>query len=221
MRSFLLCLCLTGGLGAQAPLHIVAVERRGPPPYEEADRIYALDGGQEQGLRVGARLLVRRPGEAKALGHLWLTRVYPARAEARFEPAAEASPMKGDLALREELKPLPELRLEVAPLPGAPPPLPSGVPPPQEGLLFFLPRQAGLSPAGQKKLETWVGVWGTAGRWAVQVPMAKAVRPALRNQRAEALRRALQTLGVAQVAVEGGIRAAEGPNDPAWVRHWD
>ena len=202
MRWLLLCCGFTGALGAQVPLHIITVERRGQPPYEAADRIYCLDGGQSRGLRVGDRLIVKRTGEVVVLGHLRLTEVRSDRSEAHFEPLESTYPMKGDLALREEIRRIPEA-------------------PPREGLLFFLPQRAELSLAGMNKLETWVQEWGSVGRWTVQVPTAKALSPGLQKQRIEALQSALRTLGVEQVTVATEPRTAEGKYDPAWVQHRD
>lgn len=222
MRWFLLCLGLTGTLGAQTPLRILAVERRGLPPYEAADRVYRLDGGQDQGLRVGSRLVVKRPGEARSLGQLWVIEVQPDQAVARFEPRAALAPMKGDLALPEEKKGLPTAgSVGPDPLPSIPTPLPSQEAPPREGVLFFLPQQSELSLAGHKKLEGWVEQWGAGGRWAIQVPAAKALAPALQQQRAEALLAALRALGIEAVKLETGLRTAEGKYDPTWIRHWD
>lgn len=213
--------CL-GLLRAQAPLRIIAVERRGLPPYEQGERVYVVDGGRERGLRPGARLLVKRPG-SPPLGHLRLEEVRADRAEARFEPAGTASPMKGDLVFREELRALPEgSGLDPGFLPGVPSPLPGAQAPPREGLLFFLPQRADLSPAGLRKVEAWVRAWGPGGRWSVQVPSAKGLRPALQAQRGETLREVLRSLGVVgEVALESAPRGAEGPHDPAWVRHWE
>ena len=223
MWWFPVCLGLAGALdalGAQAPLHIVAVERHGLPPYEVADRVYCLEGGGDRGLHVGDRLVVKRSGEARALGLLRVTGLRGSRAETRFEPAGAVYPMKGDLAVLQELKwPPAGGTLNADPLPVPPPPSATPEAPPQEGLLFFLPQKAELSPAGLKKLEIWVETWGSAGRWAVQVPAAKALKPALQKQRAETLQ--AHTLGVDHVAVEMEPRSAEGKYDPTWVRHWD
>ncbi len=222
MRRFPLFLSLVGALGAQAPLHIVSVERRGSPPYESVDRTYGLDGGQDRGLKVGDRLIVKRLGEIMPLGHLRVTEVRGERAGGSFEPAGAGYPMKGDLAIREELQRIPEVtRLNLEPIP--PPPLPrsAAVAPPREGVLFFLPQRADLSPVGLKKLATWVGEWGSAGRWAVQVPVFKALKPALQKQRVESLQAALKALGVESVLVESQPRTGEGKYDPAWIRHWD
>lgn len=222
MRWLLVYLGLSSVLGAQVPLHIVAVERHGMPPYEAADRIYCLDGGGDRGLHVGDRLVVKRTGEVRSLGLLRVTDLRGGRAETLFEPAGSTYPMKGDLAVLRELKWPPAAgTLNADPLPV--PPLPSAKieAPPQEGILFFLPQQAELSPAGLKKLETWVETWGGSGRWAVQVPTAKALKPALQQQRAESLQAALRALGVDHVAVETERRTAEGKYDPTWVRHWD
>jgi len=222
MRRFLVYLGLCSALAAQAPLHIVMVERRGLPPYESEDRVYGLDGGQDHGLRVGDRLLVKRPGEVRAFGHLWVTEVRGHQAGARYEPMEETYPMKGDLAILEVLQRLPEAgRLNPDPLPVASPPVSTPKAPPREGLLFFLPTQAELSPAGVKKVEAWVQAWGKEGQWGIQVPMAKAIKPALQKQRIASLEAALRALGLEPVKVETDPRATEGKNDPAWIRHWD
>lgn len=222
MRWFTLCLGLVGALGAQTPLHIVSVERRGPPPYESAGRIYGLDGGQDRGLRVGERLLVKRVGESVALGHLWVIEVRGERSEARYEPLSAAYPMKGDLVLREELRKLPEIPLlDADPLLVALPLTPTVEAPPREGVLFFLPQRADLSPAGLKKLENWVQTWGPGGRWAVQVPTSKVASPAIQKRRVESLGAALRDLGIESVKVETDPRATADKYDPVWVRHWD
>jgi hypothetical protein len=213
---------LVSALGAQAPLHIISVERRGLPPYESADRTYGLDGGRDRGLKLGDRLLVKRTGEVLPLGHLRVTEVRGERAGASFEPAGADYPMKGDLAIREELLRIPVLaRLNLEPIPLASAPRTTPVAPPREGLLFFQPQQADLSPAGLKKLETWIQEWGAGGRWAVQVPTAKALKPALQKLRAEALQAALHSLGIDHATVETQPRTAEGKFDPAWIRRWD
>jgi hypothetical protein len=221
MRWLLLCLGLAQALRAEEALRIIGVERQGLPPYEAADRSYRLSGGQDRGLHVGDRLLVKRIGEARALGHLWVTEIQGGQARARFEPLASVYPMKGDTASPEVLRGLPEaVRLEAAPLAQVSSPRATNEAPPREGVLYFLPQEKELSLAGLKKLEVWVETWGTAGRWALQVPPAKT-RPALQKQRTEALQAALRALGIEHFAVETGPRTAEGKNDPAWVRHWD
>ena len=222
MRRLLLCLGLSATLGAQVSLRVVAVERQGLPPYEEGDRSYRLDGGRNRGLRVGDRMLVKRPGEAWAFGHFWVTGVSMDQASARFVPVLDHSPMKGDLAILEVLKWMPPTsRLEVDPLPLIPGPSSKIEAPPREGVLFFLPQRPELSLAGLKKLETWVEQWGTEGRWMIQVPAAKALKPALQKQRAETLMAALRALGIAQVKLETTPRVAESKYDPAWIRHWE
>jgi hypothetical protein len=148
--------------------------------------------------------------------------VFGGRAGASFEPAGAGYPMKGDLAIREELLRIPEVtQLGVEPIPLAPAPRPAAEAPPREGVLYFLPKRADLSPAGQKKLESWIQEWGVGGRWAVLVPTAKALKPALQKLRAETLQAALHSLGIEQATVEDQPRTAEGKYDPAWIRHWD
>jgi hypothetical protein len=222
MRWLPLCLVLVSALSAQTPFHIIAVERRGLPPYEAADRTYGLDGGRDRGLKMGDRLLVKRIGESLPLGHLRVTEVRGERAGASFEPVGADYPMKGDLAIREELLRIPDVtRLSVEPIPLAPAPLPAAVAPPREGLLFFLPQQAELSPAALKKLEAWIAEWGAGGRWAVHVPSAKALKPALQKLRAEALQAALHSLGIEHATLDTQPRMVEGKYDPVWIRHWD
>jgi hypothetical protein len=106
-------------------------------------------------------------------------------------------------------------------IPVASPPQTAVEAPPREGLLYFLPQRAELSPAGVKKLEDWVQEWGSGGRWAVQVPTAKAIKPVLQKQRAESLQAALRALGIEGVKLETDPRTTEGKYDPAWIRHWD
>ncbi len=220
MRCLLLCLGLACALGAQVSFHIVAVERKGPPPYESADRIYRLDGGQNRGLRVGDRLLVKQAGVAHTIGHMRVIEVRSEAAEAQFEPGGSAYPMKGDLVLREELKWLPTFGgLNPDPIAKISLPVSSPEAPPREGVLFFLPQQAELSVAGLKKLEAWVKEWGVEGRWTVQVP--KAIHAALQKQRAETLQEALRALGVEHTKLETDPRTTEGKYDPTWIRHWD
>lgn len=222
MRRFLLSFSLVGALGAQAPLHIVSVERRGLPPYEAADRVYGLDGGVPQGLHVGDRLRVKRAGDFQFIGRLWITELRGDHSAARFEPAGSSFPMKGDLVFPDVLLWPPAVRpLNQEPLEVVPAPLATAEAPPREGIIYFLPQQAEVSPAGVRKLEAWVKAWGAAGRWSVQVPAAKALSGSLLKQRAESLQAALRALGIQQVGVETEARALESKFDPTWIRHWD
>lgn len=222
MRWLPFCLGVAGALSAQIPLHIVAVERRGPPPYEPADRIYCVDGGQDHGLHVGDRLAVKRSGDVRAIGYLRVIDIRSTQADTRFEPKGTIYPMKGDLALPEVLSWMPEVRpMNLDPMPPTPHPHATTEAPPREGILFFLPQQGELSPAGVKKLEAWVKAWGAKGRWAVQVPTDKAVPPALQKQRTESLQAALKALGVDHAGVELDPRTTESKFEPTWVKHWD
>lgn len=216
----LLFAALTAPLLAQAPLHIVGVERRGLPPYEAADRLYRLDGGEARGLKLGDRLTVRRLGGA-AFALLKVVELKADWALGALEGVSWEAPMKGDLALKAELAPLPglpALRDAAAPLPPGPR-APGVEAPPQEGLLWFLPASSDLSPAGRAKLAGWVEAWGRGGRWSVVVGGANAPA-ALREGRARALVAALRELGLEATTVLAD-RTAEGANHPAWVQRRD
>lgn len=222
MRWLLLCLCVAGALGAQTPLHVVAVEHHGPPPYETVDRVYCLDGGKDHGLSVGDRLVVKRASDARIIGALWVTGILEARAETRFEPKGSIYPMKGDLALAEVFRWMPEAsRLNDAPIPVVSLPSTTVEAPPREGLLFYLPQQVELSPAGVKKLEGWVKAWGRLGRWSVQVPADKAAVAVIQRQRAEALVAGLKALGVERVSVDMEPRTTDSQFEPIWIRNWE
>jgi hypothetical protein len=221
MKRFL-ALLLFLPLGAQGPFTIVSVDRQGSPPFDPATRIYRLDGGRERGLKVGERLAVRRRGTPAPLGHVIITAVRAEQAESSFVPGGVEWPMKGDLVLRQELAPLPVVApLEALALPATSSPKPSAQAPPMEGLLFFLPLHAELSPAGHHKVETWVESWGKAGRWVIQTPGGKGTKATLQRQRAEVMAALLRELGVARIEVQQEARSHDGPYDPIWLRHWD
>ncbi|WLT31820.1 hypothetical protein [Geothrix sp. PMB-07] len=222
MRRCLLGFSLVGLLGAQAPLHIVSVERRGLPPYEATDRIYGLDGGLPQGLHVGDRLRVKRAGDYQFIGRLWITELRGEQSAARFEPVGTSFPMKGDLVFPEVLLWPPAVRpVNQDPLALVQAPLATAEAPPREGIIYFLPQQTEVSPAGVRKLEGWVKAWGASGRWSVQVPSTKALSASLLKQRTESLQAALRALGIQQVGVETEARTLESKFDPTWIRHWD
>lgn len=222
MRPWALSLFMAGALGAQASFPIVGVERRGLPPYESEDRTYRLELPASTELKVGDRLKVVRRGARQALGRLKVLEVRSSQAWCVFEAAGEARPMKGDTATLEVHHWLPaDTGWRPEPLPAIPPPAAPVEAPPEEGLLFFLPGSAELSPAGHRKLQAWVEAWGRAGRWAVLQPPARGKAQDLRGQRAAALQAALRSLGVDGVLLQTEPRTAEGRNEPAWIRHWD
>lgn len=217
---FLLDLGLASALSAEGTLTVVAVVRRGPPPYEAADRIYVLEGSPAP--QVGDRLAVHRPGVRGILARLRVTALREGRAEAQLVPPLEHGPMRGDLATTDTTAQLPAVAAPpFLPLPAltAPRVLPQA--PPREGLLFFLPQRSDLSLAGMKKLETWVEAWGTGGHYVIHMPTAKALRAELQKDRIEALRAALRSVGIAEATVDTTPRTSEGRNDPAWIRRLD
>jgi hypothetical protein len=219
--KWLLLLILLLPLGAQAPFTIISVEHPGLPPYEPESRIYRLNAGANHGLKVGERLVVRHPGKKRPLGHLLVSAVGSEESRTTFVPLGEAWPMKGDQAWQDALPNLPAwANTDELPAGLPAPPRPRVLAPPREGLIFFLPKRADLSPAGHKKLEGWVQAWGVPGKWVVQVPMGKTFPPSLQQRRAEALLVVLRECSVV-AEVQQSPRTQEGPNDPAWVLHWD
>jgi len=219
---WLLVLLLGLPLGAQAPFTIVSVDRQGLPPYEPETRIYRLDGGRNRGLKAGEWLTVRRAIKGRALGRLRVESVGATQAGTSYVPAGDDWPMKGDQAWPDPLLTLPPWpSLDELPSALPPPPVTGAIAPPREGLIYFLPRQAEVSPAGREKVAGWVKAWGVAGKWAVQLPGGKAFKPALQQQRAEALLEVLRENGVATAEVQQTTRTQEGPNEASWVLHWD
>jgi hypothetical protein len=220
MKSLLVA-CLVAPLLAQAPLHIVGVERRGLPPYEEGARLYRLDGGEGSGLKLGDRLTVRRLGGST----LALLKVVELKADwclGVLDGVSTEAPMKGDFVLKSELSPLPVLSAQRDPLTAWPTgPRPSSLEaPPREGLIWFLPGSSELSPAGLAKVTGWVQAWGRDGRWSVLVGTAKECPKALREARGRALAEALKALGI-EAAPALAERGVEGANHPAWVQRRD
>lgn len=222
MRPWALSLFMVGALSAQGTFPIVGVERRGLPPYESEERIYRLALPVSADLKVGDRLKVTRKGVRQALGHLTVVEVRSPQAWCAFEAAGEARPMKGDAATLEVHHwPPPDEGWRPEPLPVIPPPAARVEAPPDEGLLYFLPGSAELSPAGQRKLQAWVEAWGSAGRWAILQPPTQGKARDLQGQRAAALQAALRALGIEGVQLQTEPRSAEGKHEPAWIRHWD
>ena len=173
-------------------------------------------------LSLGARLSVRRPGEAVRVGHLRVIEVEAKRSATKFEPEGDHYPMKGDVAILVEPWRVPELKsLDPDPIPAAESPRSPATASPTEGVLYFLPQRAELSPAGLSKVETWVRAWGPGGHWVAHVPASKALKPELQRQRAESPQAALRAFGVENVNLETHPRTAEGKYDPTWIRHWD
>lgn len=222
MRIGCLLLALAASLAAEGPYRILGVERRGLPPYRVEDRLYPLELGPAGHLKVGDRLMVTRPGAPRALGRLRVVELQPGRALATFEALGEGAPLKDDLATLEVLPSLPASQpVRATPLPVATSPEAPPKAPPEEGLLYFLPGSAELSPAGRRKLEGWVQAWGPKGRYAVLQAPASGREGELRQQRGELLQILLKGLGTGMVELQWEARPAEGRHDPLWVRHWE
>lgn len=221
MRWFA-ALALILPLAAQSPFLIVSVDRIGSPPYEPESRVYRLNGGTNRSLKVGEWLTVRRPGRERPLGHLRVLTVGTEEAGTAFVPLGDTWPMKGDLVWRDPLPGVPAVtKTDDFPSALPPPPIAGAVAPPREGLIYFLPKRADLSPAGRVKVVGWVQGWGVAGRWVIQMPTGKAFQPALQKQRAEALLATLRECGVPTAEIQSLARIQEGPHDPSWILHWD
>lgn len=195
-------------LAAAQPLHVAGVVRTGPPPFEEGERLYRLEGDGCQTLMVAESLTLRREGEKRNLGRLRVAAVKDGYALARLDSSGETYPLKGDLAVRHERAlalpgfPAPQVASTVSPealVPARPslavPPDPSRFG--RRETLYFLKGSGELSAAGLARLRAWVGDWGPGGRWILLVP-ARAPE-ALTRARVEALKGALRGLGVTEV----------------------
>lgn len=214
-----LLLLLATRLIAGGPVRVLAVIRKGLPPFPEDGRLYVLDGGRASGLTAGMLLRVRRPGDPRLLGWLQVVDTGPDRAEARQVAPGATYLLRGDEAAASPLPALPPVELPAGSLPGRPEgPHAAPPPPPWEGALFFLPGRDDLSPAGRRKLAGWVADWGRGGRWTLQVPASGTLPADLRRRRIAVLQAALQGLGVPQARVDDRSRAGSGRFDPVWVQ---
>ena len=208
MKPLCLLLALTPLLRAE-PLRITAVDRHGPPPYEDENRVYRLEGEGWERLKTGDALSIQRPGDYRTIGQLKVSGLREGCAEAHLEHRGETYPLKGDLALLQQLHPLPALpRTSALPslsgfqLPAASPPPALAAPTAPSAhreSIFFLKEDASLSPGAKRKLKAWVEAWGTQGTWSLLCP--EGVSPELAQDRCSALREELATLGVRQVKI--------------------
>lgn len=96
-------------LVAGEALHIVAVERKGWPPFEDDRRVYRIEGGEVSRLRVGERLTLQRQGSSVDPGRLKVAAVAPGYAEAYLERRGSAYPLRGDVAEAPQGLPLPRI----------------------------------------------------------------------------------------------------------------
>jgi hypothetical protein len=222
MKLLLSFMLMTAALHAAAPLTVVNVVREGQPPYEDADRLYRVEGDGSDQLRPGRVLLLMRAGDPRPMGQLEVVKTGPGYALAKVRKAGATYPMKGDQAVpREPLRTLPSL-----PSPGRPlaialalpaaPALP--VPPPgaaHREPIFFLPEQATLTPAARSKLKAWVATWGRAGRWVLALPTAQP--SPLTEARVTALREELTRLGVPKVELDANAPVPPGKYPAVYV----
>ena len=208
MNATFLGILLGSILEAAQPLHVAGVVRTGPPPFEEGERLYRLEGNCCQTLSVAESLTLRREGEKRNLGRLRVEAVKDGYALARLASSGETYPLKGDLAVRHEKV----LALPPLPLPSEAPRIPSEALAPhrpslsvprdharfdRRETLYFLKDSGELSAAGLAKLRTWVEAWGAGGRWIFLVP--EGAPAPLTQVRVETLRGALRRLGVTEV----------------------
>lgn len=221
--SVLLSLCLLAALApADPPLRVTSVVRAGLPPYEDAARLYRLEGAACRDLKPGAILRLQRPVEPRSLGELEVLSVAPDHALARLYRPGATFPLRGDQAIpRGPLAPLPALpgpeSLAALASPAPPARLAATAPPPlavaplrREPIYFFL-NQATLTPAGQAKLAAWVAAWGSTGTWVLAWAPWPGESPGLSQARLATLREALARLGVQTVETRALPPGPAGP----------
>lgn len=208
-------------LAAAPPLQVVGVVRSGMPPYDEAERLYRLEGQGARTLHLNEYLTLRRAGEQRPLGRLQVTALKDEYALAKLTTPGETYPLKGDLIVRHEmaaglpvfpgmtlltrLRPPGEFALRTLHI--KIPKSPSTEKFHQE-TIYFLKGNAELSPAAQIKLKVWVESWGLEGRWILRVPEDPQIPESLSQARVEALKKALSLLGVS--GIERGPLAPKG-----------
>lgn len=199
-------------LAPTPPLAVVQVVREGWPPYEDANRLYRLEGEGCAQLQAGGILLLHRNRETRALGRLEVVRVTPTFALARLAAPGETFPQRGDRVYPQEtLQALPALPSPAEPLASlapasleAPAPLPAA-PSPEPGCaaqrepLYFRQGETRLSPAGQTKLKAWVQAWGKTRRWSLACPPWPGEALDVSAARLTVLKDELKRLGVTRV----------------------
>jgi hypothetical protein len=208
--SILLCLWLAA-VPVKTPvgLTVTRVVREGLPPYEDANRLYRLEGAGFDKLQPGSILKLHRPQEPRAMPRLEVTLVMPEYVLARVAAPGETYPLLGDrVYLNGSLPALPAMPgLEDPPgFTGLKPLTPTlTAPTPEPGFtpnrepLYFLQGESRLSPAGKVKLQGWVKAWGPSHRWSVACPPWPGESLDLTAARINALKEELRRLGVPHV----------------------
>lgn len=208
-RLILLCPFLLTLAFAGPPLRITSVERRGEPPYENSERLYRVAGDGLGELKIGSNLDIRRKNERRRLGRLEVVSVGQGFVLTRIAAPGETYPLVGDLVVPRDIRPkaLPRIPdLDPNPLP----PLTRLAPQePQASLrllepVFFLRGDSALSPGGEQKLESWVQAHGKDGHWFLLWPADPRQREDVVQARCQALKTALEKLGVSAVEIRKG-----------------
>lgn len=228
MKALALLGCLAVPLAAQASMRIVSVDREGPPPYEDTERRYRLEGARAEHLLPGQRLRIVRPGESASIGRLEVLSAGRGHAVARLDRPGEHFPLCGDRVVplaSPPLPPLPSVRWSPVDVSLRHPATPN---PPEPGngrnanglgadVIYFLKGSAALSPGAIQKLTTWAEAWGRDGQWVLGSPQAPGEASPLVQARLDALRLELRLLGVQRVDVL--VLPPEGPGkyDPVYV----
>jgi hypothetical protein len=206
-------------------LHVEKVERAGLPPYEEGNRLYRLEGEGWERLRVGDRIALRRPGQRLGLGLLVVHEIHQGYVLATQLSRGETFPMNGDLAELVEVKPLPLLPSKPLPV------LDSQKLQTLQPLtvvkatalavkrepIYFLKKDASLSPAGKEKLQDWVRSWGKNGNWALVYPQGQGNDASLALARVAAIQEFMNGLGVSGIEVRSASIIQEGRFDTIFI----
>lgn len=137
-----LCLCLSLPMVAGASLRVVAVERKGLPPFEDDRRVYRLEGEESASLRPGDVLQLVRTGDPRDPGRLKVADLEGGRVSAYLEARGTTYPLIGDQAVPRRMSPVPSLPATL-PLPDLTLRPPRSVPPAEPPL----PKAARAEPA--------------------------------------------------------------------------
>ncbi len=110
----------------------------------------------------------------------------------------------------------------VTPRPVASMPVPTPGPTPSKPesrreTIFFIKKDASLSPGALKKLKAWTASWGKDGVWVLACPANPGITPSLREKRFMVMRSELQKSGVSKIETKLIPPEPAGKYEPIYI----